>query len=188
MQLMKKQFFSETPKDAINDFFNMAKNYKFRPVDSIVSQTPFIDNPNKTKIENFYELYKEKIKIYNYFSNYPLLFVCPPNERDKRITISQIHTHKIRGANIVLIAEDDDSLKKAVLGKPAGIDNYFAKFIKIPSSGDENIFIFQATVVLQTIALKMSIAKMKYLNRNKVENHGVHPDVPKNVSKSITVD
>jgi len=29
---------------------------------------------------------------------------------------------------------------------------------------------------------------MKYLNRNRVEQHGVHPDVPKNVSKSITVD
>jgi hypothetical protein len=34
----------------------------------------------------------------------------------------------------------------------------------------------------------MSIVKRKYLNKNKVENHGVHPDVPKNVSKSITVD
>jgi hypothetical protein len=34
----------------------------------------------------------------------------------------------------------------------------------------------------------MSVAKMKYLNRVHIENHGVHPDVPKNVSKSITVD
>ena len=49
-------------------------------------------------------------------------------------------------------------------------------------------FVFQAAVVLQRLALKMSVAKMKYLNRAHIENHGVHPDVPKNVSKSITVD
>jgi len=29
---------------------------------------------------------------------------------------------------------------------------------------------------------------MKYLNRSRIDSHGVHPDVPKNVSKSITVD
>jgi hypothetical protein len=58
----------------------------------------------------------------------------------------------------------------------------------VPSSGDANMFVFQAAVVLQLLALKMSVAKMKYLNRAHIENHGVHPDVPKNVSKSITVD
>jgi len=34
----------------------------------------------------------------------------------------------------------------------------------------------------------MSIRKMKYLDRLELKDHGVHPDVPKNVSKSITVD
>ncbi len=34
----------------------------------------------------------------------------------------------------------------------------------------------------------MSVLKMKYLNRLRIPMHGVHPDVPKNVSKSITVD
>jgi predicted SpoU family rRNA methylase len=117
-----------------------------------------------------------------------LIFVCPPDERDRRITISQIHTHKIRGADIVLISEYDDDLKKAVEGVPSNVENYWSKFIELPKTGDKNIFVFEAAVVLQFLAFKMSVAKMKYLNRSQVENHGVHPDVPKNVSKSITVD
>ncbi len=46
---------------------------------------------------------------------------------------------------------------------------------------------FFASIVLQLLALKMSIRKMKKLEAG-VLDHGVHPDVPKNVSKSITVD
>jgi hypothetical protein len=34
----------------------------------------------------------------------------------------------------------------------------------------------------------MSVKKMEYLDRLRVADHGVHPDAPKNVSKSITVD
>jgi hypothetical protein len=48
--------------------------------------------------------------------------------------------------------------------------------------------VFSTTVVLQRLALKMSVLKMQYLDRLGVKDHGVHPDVPKNVSKSITVD
>ncbi len=132
--------------------------------------------------------FRERVNAGKYFSNYPLIFLCPPVERDVRITISQIHTHKIRGADVVLIAEENAELAKAVEGRPAGLDGYFCKFIKVPASGDPNLFVFAAAVVLQRLALKMSVAKMKYLNRARVENHGVHPDVPKNVSKSITVD
>jgi hypothetical protein len=47
---------------------------------------------------------------------------------------------------------------------------------------------FSATIVLQLLALRMSIRKMKKLDLLGVKDHGVHPDVPKNVSKSITVD
>lgn len=111
-----------------------------------------------------------------------------PEERDKRITVTQVHTHKIRGADVILIAEDSDELERAVEGKPAGINNYYSKYIMVPKTGDKNIFVFEAALVLQLLALRMSVAKMKYLNKNQVENHGVHPDVPKNVSKSITVD
>ena len=43
-------------------------------------------------------------------------------------------------------------------------------------------------MVLQRLALKMSLLKKQYLDRLGIADHGVHPDVPKNVSKSITVD
>jgi hypothetical protein len=43
-------------------------------------------------------------------------------------------------------------------------------------------------VALQLLALEMSVRKMKFLDRLDIKDHGVHPDSPKNVSKSITVD
>ena len=122
------------------------------------------------------------------FSNYPLLFVCPSEERDIRITISQIHTHKIRGADILLIAEAQPELALAVAGKPTGHDRYWSKVLEVPSSGDPNLFVFAAAVTLQRLAFRMSVLKMEYLDRLAVLDHGVHPDAPKNVSKSITVD
>lgn len=134
------------------------------------------------------DIYSAKLRLDNYFSNYPLIFICPPDERDRRITVTQIHTHKIRGADLVLIAEDSDELRMAVEGRPAGFSHYYHKYIVIPKTGDKTIFLFQTALVLQLLALRMSVTKMKYLNKNRVENHGVHPDVPKNVSKSITVD
>ncbi|MEJ5273750.1 MAG: SIS domain-containing protein, partial [Spirochaetota bacterium] len=132
--------------------------------------------------------FMKKISIESYFSNYPLIFICPPDERDIRITIAQIHTHKIRGADVILIAEDNDELAKSIINPPENSKNYFSKFIKIPSCDDKNIFVFPVSIVLQTLAFKMSVMKMKYLNSLKIDNHGVHPDAPKNVSKSITVD
>ncbi|WP_157492239.1 SIS domain-containing protein [Geothrix fermentans] len=122
------------------------------------------------------------------FSNYPLLFVCPAEERDVRITISQIHTHKIRGADILLIAEKNPELALAVAGKPMGQDRYWSKYLEVPPCGDANLFVFAASVVLQRLAFRMSVLKMEYLDRLAVADHGVHPDAPKNVSKSITVD
>lgn len=138
--------------------------------------------------ENCMEQFKNSISLENYFDNYPLIVVCPPDTRDKQITITQIHTHKIRGADVILIAQEDDDLRKALEGKPAVLESYFTKYIKIPKMFDPDLFVFGATIVLQLLAFRMSVAKMKYLNRNHVEKHGVHPDVPKNVSKSITVD
>jgi glucosamine 6-phosphate synthetase-like amidotransferase/phosphosugar isomerase protein len=122
------------------------------------------------------------------FSNYPLLFLCPSEERDIRITISQIHTHKIRGADILLIAEKQPELALAVAGRPTGQDRYWSKYVEVPFSGDPNLFVFTAAVTLQRLAFRMSVLKMEYLDRLKVLDHGVHPDAPKNVSKSITVD
>jgi glucosamine 6-phosphate synthetase-like amidotransferase/phosphosugar isomerase protein len=186
--------------EAVSRFFNRVRDFKFadlsaEPADGSQPETgePPLADPGRGDL---YHRFRKQVNAEKYFSNYPLIFVCPPDERDVRITISQIHTHKIRGADVVLIAEDNAELAKALEGKPAlqvlagdsGMDDYFCKYIRVPSSGDANMFVFQAAVVLQLLALKMSVAKMKYLNRAHIENHGVHPDVPKNVSKSITVD
>ena len=122
------------------------------------------------------------------FRSYPLVFICPPEDRDVRITISQIHTHKIRGADIVLIAEKRQDLALAVSGKPMGDEEYWSKYIEIPHADDPNLFVFGATIVLQYLAYRMSLHKMEWLDALGVANHGVHPDAPKNVSKSITVD
>ena len=123
-----------------------------------------------------------------HFSNYPLLFVCPSEERDIRITISQIHTHKIRGADILLIAEANPELAMAVAGRPSGDDKYWSKYLTVPPCPDSNLFVFAASIILQRLAFRMSERKMEYLDALKVVDHGVHPDSPKNVSKSITVD
>ncbi|MBN1241144.1 MAG: hypothetical protein JXA15_00385, partial [Spirochaetales bacterium] len=121
-------------------------------------------------------------------ANYPLVFVCPPDERDVRITISQIHTHKIRGADIVLVAEKRADLALAASGRPAGDGRYRSFLIETPPTGDRDLFVFSATLVLQWLAFRMSAIKMEKLDALRVADHGVHPDVPKNVSKSITVD
>ena len=126
--------------------------------------------------------------VESHFSNYPLLFVCPTDDRDVRITISQIHTHKIRGADILVVAERNAELALAASGRPEGDARYWSKYLTVPEAGDPNLFVFAATIVLQRLALRMSVLKMEYLDSLHVVDHGVHPDVPKNVSKSITVD
>ena len=175
-------------KEQLKSYISLIKNFKFSDYGAEILKGQYETSEERKIYKKAYEKYTDHINIENYFTNYPLVFVCPPDKRDIRITISQIHTHKIRGADIIIIAEDDEDLRKAVEGKPSGQENYYNKYITIPKSGDKYIFVFAATVALQQLALKMSIAKRKYLNRNKIENHGVHPDVPKNVSKSITVD
>ena len=59
---------------------------------------------------------------------------------------------------------------------------------KLLWSRDALLTTFTASVALQQLALKMSLRKLAYLDSLNVPEHGVHPDVPKNVSKSITVD
>ncbi|HTX74100.1 MAG TPA: SIS domain-containing protein [Rectinemataceae bacterium] len=122
------------------------------------------------------------------FRDYPLVFICPPDDRDTRITISQIHTHKIRGADIILIAEPNPELSLAVRGKPMGNESYWSHYVEVPFSGDPQLFVFAATVLLQLLAYRMSVKKKEWLDALHVADHGVHPDAPKNVSKSITVD
>jgi glucosamine 6-phosphate synthetase-like amidotransferase/phosphosugar isomerase protein len=172
----------------LNSFITILKSFQFSEYGADLLDVAYTNTEEKKLFEKAYANYREFVNIEEYFSNYPLVFICPPDERDKRITISQIHTHKIRGADIILIAEEDSELRKAIEGKPSGVKNYYFKYIIIPKSDDKFIFGFNAMLSLQLLALNMSITKRKYLNKSKIENHGVHPDVPKNVSKSITVD
>jgi len=122
------------------------------------------------------------------YSDYPLLYVTGPDERDVALTVSQINTHKIRGASTVLIAEDHPALRGAATKAPVDNPSYRSVYVTLPRTNDTLMATFSATVVLQRLALKMSLLKKQYLDRLGIADHGVHPDVPKNVSKSITVD
>ncbi|MBC8416056.1 MAG: glutamine--fructose-6-phosphate aminotransferase, partial [Candidatus Cloacimonetes bacterium] len=138
------------------------------------------------------DLFKNIIKDFDFFENayrnYPLIYVTGPEERDVNLTISQINTHKIRGGDTFIIAEENDLLLENARTNPHDEGYYGWGYIALPRTGDSLMTTFSATIVLQLLALKMSVKKMAYLNRLNISNHGVHPDVPKNVSKSITVD
>jgi glucosamine 6-phosphate synthetase-like amidotransferase/phosphosugar isomerase protein len=121
-------------------------------------------------------------------SDYPLVYITGPGDRDVAITVSQINTHKIRGASTIVLAEDDPALRGAAEKAPADNPAYRSVYIALPSTNDTLMAAFTATVALQQLALKMSVLKKAYLNRLGIPNHGVDPDAPKNVSKSITVD
>lgn len=136
----------------------------------------------------FNNVIREKDFIEPMYRNYPLIYVTGPSERDVNLTISQINTHKIRGADTYVIAEENDNLLKYASEKPDKDRYYGWNYIFLPKTNDSLLTCFSATVVLQLLALKMSIRKMRKLDRLGIADHGVHPDVPKNVSKSITVD
>ena len=137
------------------------------------------------------DLFKEVVRKYDFFDtmfiNYPLVYITGPDPRDINLTISQINTHKIRGSNTFIIAEENDALESNAKYEDEG-DNYIWDYIKLPKTGDTLMTIISSTVALQLLSLNMSARKMKYLDKLGMEGHGVHPDVPKNVSKSITVD
>lgn len=138
------------------------------------------------------QLFKDIIADYdlfeNSFRNYPLIYVTGPETRDVNLTISQINTHKIRGADSFIIAEENDVLLENARTNPHDTGYYGWGYVPLPKTGDTLLTAFSATIVLQMLALQMSIKKMEKLNRLGLSDHGVHPDVPKNVSKSITVD
>ncbi|MCS6912144.1 MAG: SIS domain-containing protein [Myxococcales bacterium] len=120
--------------------------------------------------------------------DYPLIYVCGPDEMDVALTVSQINTHKIRGACTIVLAEENQALRQAAEKPPADNPGYSCVYVPLPPTGDTLLTVFSASVVLQRLALRMSLLKMAYLDQLGVRDHGVHPDVPRNVSKSITVD
>ncbi|MDY6915712.1 MAG: SIS domain-containing protein, partial [Candidatus Cloacimonadota bacterium] len=139
-------------------------------------------------------LFRETMETFDFFQNayrnYPLIYVTGPEERDMNLTISQINTHKIRGGDTFVIAEENSKLLNNARNTPYDKENkyYGWGYIPLPQTGDSLLTTFSATIVLQLLALKMSVRKMNKLNKMEIDKHGVHPDVPKNVSKSITVD
>jgi glucosamine 6-phosphate synthetase-like amidotransferase/phosphosugar isomerase protein len=148
--------------------------------------TPFNLSAPATK------LFQEMVRDYDLYEplyrNYPLVYVTGPDDRDVNLTISQINTHKIRGADTFVIAEENDNLLKNTCSNPNEGTYYGWGYITLPKTGDSLMTCFSSILVLQLLALKMSIKKMTKLDRLNMVDHGVHPDVPKNVSKSITVD
>ena len=149
-------------------------------------KTPFNLSEQATK------LFKSTLRKYDFFSplsrNYPLIYVTGPDDRDINLTISQINTHKIRGADTFIIAEENERLHENARTTPNAEKYYGWGYITLPKTDDSLMTAFSATVVLQLLALSMSRKKMEYLDKLGFAEHGVHPDVPKNVSKSITVD
>ncbi|MFA5499071.1 MAG: SIS domain-containing protein [Candidatus Cloacimonadia bacterium] len=139
------------------------------------------------------QLFKDVTKEFNVmdslYRNYPLVYITGPDKRDVNLTVSQINTHKIRGADTFVIAEENDSLMQHAETNPYADASYYGHgYIMLPKTGDTMLTTFSASVVLQLLALNMSIRKMRYLDRVGMVDHGVHPDVPKNASKSVTVD
>ncbi len=120
--------------------------------------------------------------------DYPLLYLTGPDPRDVALTISQLNTHKIRGAMSIVFAEDDDSLRRSAAKAPVDNAAYRSVYVTLPKTGDTLLTAFTSIVALQQLALRMSVLKAAYLDNLGIADHGVHPDVPKNVSKSITVD
>ncbi len=120
--------------------------------------------------------------------SYPLIYVTGPDPRDVNLTISQINTHKIRGADTYIIAEENEELRKNASAAPCEDKYYNWNYVMLPKTGDSLLTCFSASVVLQKLALRMSVRKLEKLDKLGMPEHGVHPDVPKNVSKSITVD
>jgi len=156
--------------------------------DSVLSPTSTPFSLNAAERALFEKQFDRAELVGELYADYPLVYITGPDERDVALTVSQINTHKIRGASTVIIAEDHPALRGAATKAPVDNPQYRSVTITLPRTDDTLMAMFSATVALQRLALKMSLLKKHYLDRLGIEDHGVHPDVPKNVSKSITVD
>jgi glucosamine--fructose-6-phosphate aminotransferase (isomerizing) len=156
--------------------------------DSILSPTPVPFSLHLAERQLFERTVDRTAIHRELYADYPLIYTTGPDERDVALTVSQINTHKIRGSCTVVIAEEHPALRGAATKAPVDNPGYQWVYVTLPRTNDTLMATFSATVALQRLALKMSLLKKHYLDRLGVADHGVHPDVPKNVSKSITVD
>ncbi len=99
------------------------------------------------------------------YADYPLIYTTGPEERDVALTVSQINTHKIRGACTVVIAEEHPALRGLATKAPVDNPEYCSVYVTLPWTNDTLMAMFSATVALQRLALKMSLLKKHYLDR-----------------------
>lgn len=158
-----------------------ASDALLKPASSTLTLTP-------AEREVFDAVVDRSALVASLYADYPLVYVTGPDERDINLTVSAINTHKIRGASTVIVAEESAALRTAASKAPVDNPRYAWAYLALPRTDDTLMTVFSSTVVLQRLALKMSVLKMQYLDHLGIKDHGVHPDVPKNVSKSITVD
>jgi len=167
--------------DSVQRLIQAATDWVLSP-----ASTPFsLDAEERALFEKTFDRGELVAELY---ADYPLVYITGPDERDVALTVSQINTHKIRGACTVVVAEDHPALRGAATKAPIDNDAYRSVYINLPRTDDTLMAMFSSTVALQRLALRMSLLKKHYLDRLGIAEHGVHPDVPKNVSKSITVD
>src|SRR5205085_6820911 len=93
--------------------------------------------------------YAETRDLASLYEDYPLIFVTGPDATDVDLTVSQINTHKIRGATCVMVAEENAALRQAIGKPPADNPAYRSAYIALPTTGDNLMTVFTATVVLQ---------------------------------------
>ncbi len=182
----------------IMDFIDTEGNHrglppqKIREVNAALMDHVFYRNRPFNLSPDAEKLFHDAIHNRDFYAtldrNYPLIYVTGPDAKDVNLTVSQINTHKIRGADTFVIAEEDEHLLRNASSIPREGQYYGWGYVMLPRTGDSLLTCFSATVVLQLLAFRMSVRKMSRLDRLGMMDHGVHPDVPKNVSKSITVD
>ncbi len=93
---------------------------------------------------------------------FSVIFIAGPE--DVPLIISGINEVKVRGARTIVIAEDDPRLR-------ANADDVIA----LPKS-DTSISPLLAVIPLQVLSYHMSVMR------------GFDPDIPRNLSKTLTVD
>src|SRR5262249_4165684 len=92
--------------------------------------TPFALSPEEAGV--FERAFHRDELLGELTSDYPLIYVTGPDERDVALTVSQMNAHKIRGANTIVIAEDHPALVGAAGKPPANKPGYASVYVTLP--------------------------------------------------------
>lgn len=94
--------------------------------------------------------------------NYPVIITA--SKYDKHFVLSHINELKTRNAYIITISQKDDDIRKN------------SDYNIVIDTEDENVFAISAVYMLQILSMRIAYSK------------GINPDMPRNISKTITVD